>query len=77
MLLRFKHVFNYHNKTRLTDVLRNVIILNNLIKRILIITSDNVVNNNVMHKNLIKIINKHYISLIQNSQRVFCLVYIF
>ena len=76
MLLRFKHVFNHYNKTRLIDVLKNIIILNNLIRRILIIIADNVVNNNIIHKNLVKAINEHHISLIQNSQKVSCLAYV-
>ena len=64
MLLRFKHVFNHHSKTRLINVLKDVIILNNLIRKVLIITVNNIINNNIMYKNLVRTINKHYISLI-------------
>ena len=75
-MLRFKHVFNYYNKIRLINVLKNVFILNNLTKKIVIITANNVDNNNIIYKDLIKIINEHYIFLIQNSQKVFYFVYV-
>ena len=76
MLLRFKHVFNYYNEIRLINVLKNVFISNNLTKKIIIIITNNVDNNDIIYKDLIKIINEYYIFLIQNSQKISCFVHI-
>ena len=60
-------MFNYHNEIRLINILNNILISNSLTKRIIVITANNIDNNNIIYKDLIKIINEHYIFLIQNS----------
>ena len=76
MLLRFRHVFNYYNKIRLINILKNIFISNNLTKKIMSITTNNVNNNDIIYKNLIKTINEHNTFLIQNSQKKIYFVYI-
>ena len=81
MLLFFKHIKENHNDEKLITVLNDVLKNYDINNRILIITINNINNNETLHDNLMKIIKYLRLNLIFSAsdienQKVFYFVHV-
>ncbi len=56
VLLMFEHMTNFHTKTKLTKIMRNIIARHKLKERIYAIINDNARNNFIMHEELVRLL---------------------
>jgi hypothetical protein len=70
----------FHTDTKLAKIMQNIIIRHKLQDRILVITSDNVENNNTMHIELLRMLRiKMFDDInfnVRNIKKIFCFAHV-
>ena len=70
MLLFFKHIKESHNDEKLIIMLNDVLKSHDISNRILIITINNINNNETLHNNLMKMVKHLRLSLVFSASDI-------
>jgi hypothetical protein len=80
VLLTFEHISQSHTESRFAKIMQDIISRHKLQDRILVITNDNVDNNNTMHEKLLRMLRTRTFDdvdfNVKNIERVSCLAHV-